>query len=1047
MEFTPRLRRLVAGLVLIPTLACPVPAAMTVGEMQCEHVVNPLGIDRLSPRLGWTLLSDHRGARQSAYQIQVAESPADLAGGSKLLWDSGRVASDQSVDVEYAGPTLRPGQACHWRVRVWDEQGEASPWSAPALWQVALISPSDWHAEWIGPPDELPPAWEDLDFSASFTIKTGSVGFLFRARDSANYCWWRIVIENSELVLRPYLRLKGQMIELPPSHLGRFIASAAAHDPHQIRIELRGNVVRTYIDHLPVNTRTEQSLGRGTVGFHNTPGDSALVGNVTVTAPGRKEPLLANFPADPGTFPGARIENDQLVLEGKTLLHRPPLPMDCPRLRHRIMVAKPVRRATASVCGLGFYELYLNGSKVSDHVLSPPNSQYQERLLFDTLDVTAALKVGANSVGLWLAPGYADDYSPWGWRWNEPKRAILQLDLTYEDGTTETFGTNGNWQAGGSPLLSASLYDGEVHDGRLETPGWADAAAVPAGWKPVRRLDPPSGRLVPNPLPALRVTQTLRPVAVTEPSPGVFVFDFGQNFAGWVRLRARGPAGTRVTLRHSELVDAQGAIDPWTNRRAKATDVTILRGEGEEVHEPRFTYHGFRYVEVTGYPGRPTPEDITGCVVHVDAPAVGSLTTSDELLNRIHANCVWSMRSNLMGIPTDCCMRDERTPCQMDSLAYEEAALCNFDLSRYYTKWLGDIRGGRGNPDWHGDQVFLPWRLYWHYGDRRVLAENFDTMRDFVADLAARRPDHVWTEGYGDWCAPNQGTWETYFNDVPDVNTSLYVGAARIVAEAATVLGRPADATRFAALAEQIASAYHGRRFNAVTGTYGDGSQTTAVLPLAFGLVPAAEKGRVLDALVARISGPDRGHVDTGIFGTRYLLDVLADGGHADLGLSMLRQPGYPGFADQIAQGATTLWEQWTAKGGMNSHNHAMFAGIDSSLYSRLAGITALRPGFAEISIRPVVPSTLDFVEASLHTVRGPVAVRWWKEGPTLRLKVSVPANTRALIAVPTSDAGAVTEGGRPAAAAPGLTPLGARGGAAEFAVGSGDYLFAAPLR
>lgn len=274
MELPPCLRRLAAGLVLTPALLCAIPAeaAVAVGELQCEHAVNPLGIDRPAPRLGWILVAETRGVRQSAYQVQVAESPADWATGAKLLWDSGRVESDRSIDVDYAGQTLRPGQICHWRVRVWDQDGTPSPWSEPGHWQVALLSPADWHAEWIGPPDELPPAWGDLDFSASFTIKTGSIGFIFRARDSANYCWWQISTDGPEVVLRPHLRLKGKLIELPPSPLGKFIPAAAAHDQHRIRIQLRDKTVSTFINDQLVSSRTEMSLRNGTVGFLNSPG-------------------------------------------------------------------------------------------------------------------------------------------------------------------------------------------------------------------------------------------------------------------------------------------------------------------------------------------------------------------------------------------------------------------------------------------------------------------------------------------------------------------------------------------------------------------------------------------------------------------------------------------------------------------------------------------------------------------------------------------------------------------------------------------------------
>jgi alpha-L-rhamnosidase len=766
------------------------------------------------------------------------------------------------------------------------------------------------------------------------------------------------------------------------------------------------------------------------------------VDNLSVTDAAGAVLLKERFDSDKNTFPKAKTEKGQLVVAGALLLHRPPLSKDCPRLRKTFVLKKPVRRATASVCGLGFYELYLNGAKAGDRVLAPANTPYSQRLLFDTIDVTAAVKPGDNAVGLWLAPGYSDDYSQWGWKWEDAKRALLQLDVVYEDGTTATVVTDESWLAGPSPLTFASLYDGEVYDAALETPGWSSPAFGAEGWRPVRVLGAPAASFTPNVMPPVRVTQRIRPVTLTEPKPGVFVFDMGQNFAGWVRLRAAGARGTRVVLRHSELLGSDGMLDPWTNRRAKATDTFVLRGGGPETYEPRFTYHGFRYVEVTGYPGRPTLDDVTGCVVHADVQPAGTFLTSDALINRIHSNCVWSMRSNFMSIPTDCCMRDERTPCQMDSLAYEDASLCNFRMNRYYTKWLGDIQGGRGNPDWNGDMVFLPWRLYRCYGDVRILEENYANMRAFVEALRAKTPGHIYTDGFGDWCPPNDGSWDGYHGDVTEVNTCLYAAIAQIVGEAAALLGKSEDAARYAGWSAEIAKSFHEKRFDAKTATYGDGSQTTAILPLALALVPHDLRGAVSDRLVATIRGRDKGHLDTGIFGTRYLLDVLCDIGQAELALGMLKQPDYPGFGFQIAEGATTLWEQWTVKGGMNSHNHAMFAGVDASFYTRLAGIMAMKPGFAQIGIRPVIPTCLTFVEASQETVKGRVAVRWQRADGALDMKVSIPVNTSARISVPASDKSAVTESGQPAEKSEGVAFIGMEGAYAVFSVGSGEYRF-----
>ena len=346
-------------------------------------------------------------------------------------------------------------------------------------------------------------------------------------------------------------------------------------------------------------------------------------------------------------------------------------------------------------------------------------------------------------------------------------------------------------------------------------------------------------------------------------------------------------------------------------------------------------------------------------------------------------------------------MRNERTPCQMDSQAYEDAALQFFDMSRYYAKWLDDIRGGRGNPDWTGDSVTLPARLWSATGDARVYAARYDDMKGQVDALAKRAPDLIFTAGFGDWCAPNDGTWKGYFNDVEIVNTAIFCEMARIVSEAAKVLGKDDDAAAYAALHARAKDAFHKRFYHPDTHTYGDGSQTTAVLPLAFGIVPAECRAAVADQLLRTIREKDACHVNTGIYGTRYLGDVLCDLGEGDLFVRLCNQPDYPGFGFMRAKGATTLWEQWTYKGGMNSHNHAMFSGAAHTLMTRLGGIRPAAPGFAKIEIRPTFPNALDWVEASRETPRGRVSVAWRRTNGSIALDVTVPPFTPAVLRLP----------------------------------------------
>lgn len=715
-----------------------------------------------------------------------------------------------------------------------------------------------------------------------------------------------------------------------------------------------------------------------------------------------------------------------------------------PRLRHEFEVVQPVVQATAYAYAVGWYELSLNGRKVGDRVLTPVNSSYKKGLFYDVYDVTDQIRRGDNAVGVWLGGGYNQNYSKWGFRWNEPPAAWVQIELRFADGTRGTIVSDEQWKTGTSPIVSNHIYDGEIYDARREQEGWNEPGFDDAGWTPATLRNVVAGPFKSALMPPLKVMQQLRPIGMTEVKPGVFVFDFGQNIAGWVRLRVSGERGQRVVLRHAENVYGDGSLDVTTNRAARATDTYVLRGDGEETYEPRFTYHGFRYVEVTGFPGRPTLENVTACAVHAAVEETGTFTSSDPLLNRIHENFRWSIRNNLMGIPTDTAVRDERTPCQMDSLAVEETAIANFDMASYYAKWLQDIRGDTGAaPNWSGDQVVLPRLLYQHYGDRRILEEHFDNMeRLCAAYLQQVESGNRWADGFGDWAAPNEsGDYKTSFSEGEIVNGAFFYRAAAITAETAEILGYAEKAAEYRELAERLAREFNERHFHPETFTYGSGRQVTSVLPLAFGIVPKAARTEVARVLHQHVTDRDGGHLDTGIFGTRYLFDVLIDHGFADTAYAVLGRRTYPGYGYQIALGATTTWEQWSYRGGMQSHNHAMFAGPGSTFYSRFAGIQPTAPGYRRMIIRPVHPAGLVQVDASMRTVGGWVRSSWRRhEGYAHR--VILPPNTRAEVHVPAANAGMVRESGRPALAAEGVRFLRMEEGRAVFDVASGNYVF-----
>lgn len=715
-----------------------------------------------------------------------------------------------------------------------------------------------------------------------------------------------------------------------------------------------------------------------------------------------------------------------------------------PRLRREFSTTQPVVQATAYAYAVGWYELSLNGRKVGDRVLTPVNSSYKKNLFYDVYDVTDQIRSGDNAVGIWLGGGYNQNYSKYGYRWAQPPAAWVQIELRFADGTRRLIASDEQWKTAASPIVANHIYDGETYDARREQDGWNLPGFADTSWSPVVLRQVDAGPLKASLMPPMKVTRELRPVSVTEVSPGVFVFDLGQNIAGWVRLRVAGERGQRVVLRHAENVHGDGTLDVATNRKARATDTYVLRGGETEIYEPRFTYHGFRYVEVTGFPGRPTLESVTGCAVSAAVEETGTFTSSDPWLNRIQQNFLWSIRNNLMGIPTDTAVRDERTPCQMDSLVVEETAIANFDMLQYYAKWLEDIHGDGGMPpNWTGDQVVLADLLYQHYGDRRILERHFENMEERCAGyLREMEAGNRWADGFGDWAPPHQpGDYKTSFSEGEIVNTAFFYRVATITAETAEILGFADKAARYRALADRLAREFNERHFDAGTFTYGSGRQVTSVLPLALGLVPEEARADVARALHERVQGRDRGHLDTGIFGTRYLFDVLIDHGYADSAYAVLGQRTYPSFGYQIGLGATTTWEQWSYRGGMQSHNHAMFAGPGATFYSRFAGIRLAAPGYRRMVIKPEAPAGLVHVDASLRTVSGLVRSAW-RQHEGYAHRVILPPNTRAEVHVPAADPSMVRESGGPATEAAGVRFRRMENGRAVFEIGSGNYVF-----
>lgn len=830
-------------------------------QLRCEYATNPLGIDVAAPRFSWRVETDRNGAAQRAFRLLVASTPELLAQNRGDLWDSGKIDDRQSANIPYAGLPLKSRQRCHWKVCVWDSEGNASDFSQPAWFEMALLHQSDWAAAWIG------------------------------------------------------------------------------------------------------------ALG---------------------SRPGPAKYFRCVFNA-PGGIKSARLY----------------------------------------ITATGYLEAYVNGQRLGGATLDPAYTDISRRIFYNTHDVTAHLRQGKNVVGAITAPG-----------WHGRPALLGQLEIEFENGERMVVSTNRtkfapDWLAAAGPITETSLFDGEHYDARKAQPDWClpeyNTSSVndrTSGWIQVFAVRGPAGRLQAQPLEPIRVVRELPAVALNEPKPGTHVFDFGQNHAGWAMLRVTGPRGTNITLKYSETLRDDGTVNQDNLRTAHAVDQYIMSGQPQETWHPQFTYHGYRYVQVEGWPGKPAASDLTSCVVRSSVAARGTFASDNELLNRIHALVRWTEESNLHGIPTDCPQRDERMGWLNDLAARSEELVYNFDSARLLAKFMTDIADAQDPqtgalsdtvPFHWGRQpadpvsvchILIGWLLYQHHGDKRVLSENYDGMRAWVDYLGTRAEDYIVEYSYyGDWAPPageaiagSIGTNAlSAHTPGPLISTAFYYYAASLLEKIANILNNEKDAATYAALAARVKDAFHKKFWAGDDTGYGSGNQACNSIALHMGLAPDDARPQVLAALLRDIEAHDH-HLTTGNLCTKYLLEVLSAEGHFDTAMRIATQTTYPGWGYMLENGATTLWERWEllTGGGMNSHNHPMLGSVGSWLYRWVAGL-ALAPPCAERTqphfiIRPPASTLLNGAEATLSTLWGDASVKWRKTNGQIRVQVRIPWNCSATV-------------------------------------------------
>jgi alpha-L-rhamnosidase len=1053
-------------LLALPAVAF---AGLSVTSPRCEYADNPLGIEAAQPRLSWVLESNERAQRQAAYQVLVASSEDKLKAGQGDLWDSGKVASDQSIQVVYAGKPLPSRQRCFWRVRIWDQDGKIAD-SAPAFWEMGLLQPADWQAQWIG-------------FTTNAAAKSPFEG--------ARWIWFP---EGNPAANAPSGERYFRRIVNLPADVGIQRATLVLTVDDQFTLFVNGEEVgkssgqtdawrelKTF-DLKPRRLRTGPNVIA--VRAFNTAGAAGLLAKLDlacnpgpqISAVSDKSWKVADVAADGWNavaFDDAAWKPAKEIAKlgegpwGNAFSPQPALGQ-VPHLRKAATLTKPIKQARLYASALGVYEFYLNGQRVSRDVFNPSWTDYRKRVQYHTYDVTSLLRTGENALGIILGDGW---YAGWvglggPHRYGPQALAVAQLEVEFADGSKQVIATDATWKAANGPILQSDMLMGESYDARREISGWSSAGFDDANWA-TAQTKAVVVPLVSAPDAPVRQVMELKPRAITEPSPGHFIFDLGQNMVGWARLKVKGEAGTTVTLKFVEMLNPDGTIYTANLRGAKCTDTYTLKGGGEEIWEPRFTFHGFRYVELTGFPGKPGLDAVTGIVVHSDTPRVGTFECSNPLVNQLYQNIVWGQRGNFLAVPTDCPQRDERLGWMGDAQIFIRTASYNMDVSRFFTKWCQDVEDaqradgsftdvspdvccGSGVAAWGDAGMICPWTIYRVYGDTRILERHYDAGEKWITYLLAHSKNLLRpAEGYGDWLSIRADTPK----DV--LATAYFALSTRRMADLARVLGKTADQAKYENLLQQIKAAFN-QAYVADDVRIKGNTQTDYVLALAFDLLPPDKRAAAAKHLVDDIAAKGD-HLSTGFVGVGHLTPTLTREGYTEVAYKLLLQESFPGWLYSVKNGATTIWERWDGwtkeKGfqdpGMNSFNHYSMGSVGEWLFDTVAGIglDPEKPAYKHIIIHPRPGGGLTSAKAEFQSIHGKIVSDWKIEGGQFRLNVVIPANTTAEVILPASSAAAVREGGQPADGAAGISSVTLVDGHAVLAIGSGAYAFTAPMK
>ncbi|MGC9941566.1 MAG: family 78 glycoside hydrolase catalytic domain [Verrucomicrobiota bacterium] len=758
-----------------------------------------------------------------------------------------------------------------------------------------------------------------------------------------------------------------------------------------------------------------------------------------------------------------------LEVNEKQTLTLPPESAALPYLRKNFDLDLPVRHAVLYVTALGLYQVDINGQRVGDHAFAPDWTDYRKRVRYQAYDVTGLLQQGNNAIGAILANGwYSGHIGNGGFQFFGNTPAFLaQLEVTFADGSTKSIATDSSWKSHPSAILSSDFMSGENYDARRKLPGWDEPGLEDNEWASVTLREEPPLPLQSQVTQPVRELCELKPKTETEPESGHWIFDLGQNMVGVVRLKVSAPAGTEVTLRHAEMLNSDGTLYTRNLRGAPSVDHYTCDGNGVETWQPRFTFHGFRYVEVTGLTNDPGTDAVTGIVLGSATPQTGQFECSDRRINQLESNIQWGQRGNYLSIPTDCPQRDERLGWMGDAQVFVRTATYDSDVAAFFTKWLTDVDDGQslagafsdvspntmsgaGTPGWGDAGVICPWTIYEAYGDKRLLESHLPAMVRWVEYLRLHSDDLIRDQDRGS----DYGDWLSIDADTPKdlIGTAYFAYSTHLVAQACAAVGRTRDAAQYEKLFQAIKAAFI-KRFVAADGRVTGDTQTAYDLALKFDLLPDDLRAHAAQYLEDNIKGKGW-HLSTGFLGVGYLLPVLAQADKTQTAYRLLLQDTYPSWLFPVEHGATTIWERWDGwtpeKGfqdpGMNSFNHYSLGSCGEFLYADIGGIRPASPGYQTILIEPVIGQGLNWARTSYDSIHGLIATYWEVNGGHLALQVTVPANTRATVCIPATGVSTLTESGKPIKKSEGVKFLRQEKGKVYLEIGSGTYKFDSDL-